>query len=125
MKNERLFKTFSALAHYGIAVNGERVPVSSVSLPRLTPESVQNFDVPQDGFTDSDLSQQERSGRPGPGRGGARVDRAMPDSAQTAAQKAGHPDAAASSEVFRQMLRQRFTAPYVSAIPHHRWGINE
>ena len=30
-----------------------------------------------------------------------------------------------SAESFRESLHQRYTAPFVSAIPYHRWGINE
>ena len=30
-----------------------------------------------------------------------------------------------SGETFRAMLDRRYNAPYVSAITHHRWGINE
>jgi hypothetical protein len=29
------------------------------------------------------------------------------------------------AEQFREMLRRRETTPFVSAIPYHRWGINE
>ena len=35
------------------------------------------------------------------------------------------PDALAASEDFRASLQRRATAPFVSAIPYHRWGINE
>ena len=30
-----------------------------------------------------------------------------------------------SGETFRAMLDRRYNAPYVSAISHHRWGLNE
>jgi hypothetical protein len=30
-----------------------------------------------------------------------------------------------ASEDFREMLRQRATAPLASVIPYHRWGLNE
>ncbi len=30
-----------------------------------------------------------------------------------------------SDQSFREMLHERATAPYVSAIAYHRWGINE
>ena len=30
-----------------------------------------------------------------------------------------------SEETFRAMLDRRYNAPFVSAITHHRWGINE
>ena len=35
------------------------------------------------------------------------------------------PDAMAASEDFRAALHRRATAPYVSAISYHRWGLNE
>ena len=28
-------------------------------------------------------------------------------------------------ESFRELLHRRYTTPFVSAISHHRWGINE
>jgi hypothetical protein len=30
-----------------------------------------------------------------------------------------------SGEDFREMMRRRYTTPFVSAIPYHRCGINE
>ena len=49
MKNERVLKNFSALSFDGNAVTGKSAPVSNDSQPRLTPESVQDFNVHQDG----------------------------------------------------------------------------
>jgi len=62
MKNERLFKSFSALSPDGNAVAGEDTPAPIVSQPRLTPESVQDFNVHQDGSADGEAPQPERSG---------------------------------------------------------------
>ncbi len=30
-----------------------------------------------------------------------------------------------SGEEFREMIRRRYTTPFVSAIPYQRWGLNE
>ncbi|HXT40799.1 MAG TPA: hypothetical protein VN887_12370 [Candidatus Angelobacter sp.] len=62
MKSERIFKNFSALSFDGNTVTGESEPAPSVSQPRLTPESVQDFDVHQDGSADADAPQTGRSG---------------------------------------------------------------
>jgi len=62
MKSERVFKNFSALSFDWNAVTGESEPAPSVCQPRLMPESVQDFDVHQDGSADADATLPERSG---------------------------------------------------------------
>jgi hypothetical protein len=62
MKNERVFKGFSALLFDGNAVTGESGPAPSVSQPRLTPESVRDFNVHQDGSADGNAPQPEHAG---------------------------------------------------------------
>jgi hypothetical protein len=62
MKNERVFNGFCALSFGGNAVTGEDAPDPSVSQPRLTPESVQDFDVHQVGSAGRRLPQPERPG---------------------------------------------------------------
>lgn len=62
MKNERVFKSFSALSIDGKAVTGANAVARSDSQAWLTPESVQEFDVEQDGAADGDWPQPERSG---------------------------------------------------------------
>jgi len=125
MKTERVPKSRNALSHDRIALTGEGALVPSVSQPRLTPESVQDFNVREEGSADYKLPQPDRSARQGTARRGARVDQAALESLQTAAHEASHLDDRANSEEFRQGLYQRYTAPYVPAVPYHRWGINE
>jgi len=62
MRNERVFKSLSALSFDGNAVTGESAPTPSDSQPRLTPESVRDFNVHQDGSAVTTLPQPERPG---------------------------------------------------------------
>jgi len=62
MESERIFKHFSALSIDENAVTGETEPAPSVSQPRPTPESVQDFDVHQHGSAHGAAPQPERSG---------------------------------------------------------------
>ena len=39
--------------------------------------------------------------------------------------EAGRPDATTKHDDFREMLYQRYTAPYDVSAPHRYWGINE
>jgi len=63
--SERIFKTFSALSFNENAVTGESQPALGGSEPRLTPESVRDFNVHQDGSADSKLPQLKPSGSQG------------------------------------------------------------
>jgi hypothetical protein len=70
MRNERVFKNFSALSFDGKLVTGSSAPARGGSQPRLKPESVRDFNVHLDGSADTTLSQPERPGttRHWPGR---------------------------------------------------------
>src|SRR6266516_1465280 len=72
MKNERPFKSFSALSPDGNAVAGEDAPAPRVSQPRLTPESVQDFNVQQDVLRTEKRRSRNARGRQGTGRNGER-----------------------------------------------------
>jgi hypothetical protein len=62
MKNERLIKSFSASSFDRNWVTRAKAPAPSALQPRLTPESVQHFDVRQNGYADGHSPLPERSG---------------------------------------------------------------
>jgi hypothetical protein len=76
MKDERIFKSFTALNFDGNTVTGANAPAPSATLARSAAD-----DEPRDGAT--------------------------------------------KSNDFRDMLYQRYTAPYALAAPYRHWGINE
>ena len=60
MKSERVCKNFSALSFDAGKVTTESVPANLNPPPRLTPESVQDFDVQHDGSAEVGSPQDER-----------------------------------------------------------------
>jgi len=62
MRRARFFNNLSAWSPDASAVTGESGPAPRLSQPRLTPESVRDFDVHQVGSADGDAPQTERPG---------------------------------------------------------------
>jgi hypothetical protein len=125
MKHEKTFKTFSALSFDGKAVTGVSEPVPGDSQPRLTPESVRDFNVHQDGAADEAVPQAEDPGAARRWRGTERGAADHGGAARPEAQEAGPTAAAADADAFRATLLRRSRAPYEVAAPYRHWGINE